>query len=200
MKTLFVEAEGLPDIAGARDAFALGSELADKDVAKVLFHRELQPDRRFLPPQLRRLAVLVVLTLEDDSLHVTSWDLGRQDEAGILEQLHRLMDRPGTRALAWDDGRDMGAWLRIRTLVNRGRFAGTPLEDLEAALGARQPVSRPALCARLGIGATPLLDDAANWDTYSRDGMDPLVERCRRNVCASASLWVRWQGVLGRMT
>ena len=118
MKRLFLNFETLPDIAGARLLYKLPSNLSDKDTGKVLFHHHVQEegrDARFLSPWQARLAMVSLLSMHDEEVKLTSYQMETGEENLLLEILSRhLAEHDMT--FCWDEGRGINALLHTGIL------------------------------------------------------------------------------------
>ncbi len=194
MKQLFVNLETLPDIDGVRLMFELPAELQDTDVAKVLFHQHVSTrgrDKIFLQPWQARIAVVCVIVISDADAELFSFDIPQSDEVELLQKLYEFLNC-STDSFCWDQGRDLNALLQIRSMIHELKFDATPLRTVEQRL-RMQPGSNSleAIAARFGLQGIAMQGDELSWKLYRQQGIDPLCERCRTNVVATAQLGLR---------
>lgn len=193
MDFVVLEAEGLPDIPGGRQVYGLASGLAEKDVAKVMFHHHRQSGggAPFLAPQLRALAAVSLVRCREDRLDRRDLSATAGGEGALLEGLARALARQQGPLLVWDGGRNVSAWLAVRTLVHRTTWGRPPVQRVETELDLAGPrIPRHDLAARLGIGSVPVPDDESSWEAYREQGEGRLAARCALNAAATARLWL----------
>ena len=194
MKRLFLNFETLPDIAGARLLYKLPSNLSDKDTGKVLFHHHVQEegrDARFLSPWQARLAMVSLLSMHDEEVKLTSYQMETGEENLLLEILSRHLAEPDM-TFCWDEGRGINSMLHVRSMI-----LGTQLPDRHIRTVERrmriQPgsVTLATIAGRFGIRAEAMPGDEPIWKQVQVDGESSLASRCNINLIASALLGLR---------
>lgn len=196
MDFLVIEAEGLPDIAGARQVYGLAPDLADKDVAKVMFHHHLHSGdaASFLPPHLRTIAAVSLVRCRDDRMERQDLSATAGGERELLGELARAFARQMGPFLVWDGGRNVSTWFAVRALVHRTTWGRSRAQRLEAEveLDPTVPViARHHLAGRLDIRCAAIPHDESNWQAFRQAGEGRLVERCALNAVATTHLWLR---------
>lgn len=194
MKRLFLNFETLPDIAGARLLYKLPSNLSDKDTGKVLFHHHVQEegrDARFLSPWQARLAMVSLLSMHDEEVKLTSYQMETGEENLLLEILSRhLAEHDMT--FCWDEGRGINALLHVRSMILGVRLPDKHVRTVERRMRI-QPgsVTLSTMGRRFGIHAEPMPGDEPTWKQVLADGEASLAGRCKINLVASAVLGLK---------
>jgi len=194
MKRLFLNFETLPDIEGARALYGLSPTLSDRDTSKVLFHHHVQQegrDARFLSPWQSRLAMVSMLSMHDEDVKLTTWQVEAEDEKQLLETISRqLSDFDMT--FCWDEGRGINSLLHIRSMI-----LGTQLPDRHVRTVERRMRIQPGsvmlatIARRFGIRVEAMPGDEPTWKQVQLDGESFLASRCKTNLVASALLGLR---------
>lgn len=203
MDFVVVEAEGLPDVDGARRAFDLDEHLGDDAVARVLFHhhQERRDRHPFLDAPLRTIAAATLIRCRDDEIGIESFSIDDLAEAKLLEAVGAHWAPRGESGVFWDGGRTLSVWLGIRALVHGTSLSLSNGRSLEQrlGLGERGP-SRSDLARRLDIPCEELPSDEENWRDFISGSIDGIVRRCRLNATATARLFLRHRLVAGELT
>lgn len=190
---LAIEAEGVPDIAGARRVYGLPPALADEDVAKVVFHHQLQdrPRMPHLATHLRSVAAISLVLCRDDRMQRRDLSVTEEGERALLQELTGVFSADKGPLVVWDGQRDMFSWLSLRALVNGVSWELPAAVRLEDELGlTANPIARHELARRLGIAAIEIPDDETSWQGILDTGMTGAVERCALNAAATTRLWL----------
>ena len=194
MKRLFLNFEVLPDIEGARALYGLSSTLSDKDTGKVLFHHHVQQegrDARFLSPWQARLAIVSMLSMHDEDVKLTSFQMEADDEKQLLETISRYLCEHDM-TFCWDEGRGINSLLHVRSMILGVQLPDRHVRTVERRMRI-QPgsVSLATVARRFGIRAENMPGDEPTWKQVLGDGESRLLERCRINLVASAMLGLR---------
>ena len=202
MDFLVIEAEALPDLAGARLTYGLAGDLQDDAVSRVLFHRHNQRRHQqpCLAPHLRAVAAVAVIHCRDDAIAIWRTSAAESGEAEMLGELQRRVGRGPQTPLFWDGGRVLDAWLRLRCLINEVAVAPAEPAAVDGMLGcAALGLERSELADRLQIPCQSLPSDEDVWRAFRSAGIGPVQERCVLNALATAQLFLRHQWVCGRI-
>lgn len=200
---LAIEAEGVPDIAGARQVYGIPPALPDEDVAKVVFHHHLQdrPGMPYLATHVRSVAAISLVLCRDDRLQRHDLSLAEEGERVLLQDLARIFSADKGPLVVWDGRRDLFSWLSLRALVNGVSWELPATVRLEDELGlTANPIPRHELARRLGIAAIEIPEDETSWQGILERGMTSAVERCALNAAATARLWLLSRLTRGAIT
>jgi len=194
MKRLFLNFETLPDIEGARKLYALPASLPDKDTAKVLFHhhvQELGRDARFLSPWQSRIAQAALLTMQDETVKFSSWQVESGDEKLLLQRLSESI-AGSDMTFCWDEGRGINPLLHVRCMIHGIQLPDKHVRTVERRMRI-QPgsVGLSVMARRFGIAAEDMPGDEPTWKLVHNDGEAAVTERCRVNLVASAMLGLK---------
>lgn len=183
----------LPDIAGGRRMHALDDAVADKDVAKILFHHHQQRQGRdvpFLSSLQSMLAVAAVVELRDFEPQLQVRHVGDRSEMELLAWLMPQLARSET--LCWNEKRDTESYLRMRALIHQEPVGELQLIALDEMLGADTAVvSLEQMALRFALPTASLLGDESSWDLYRAQGMQPLIQHSLTALRALVSLGLR---------
>ena len=191
MKRLFLNFEALPDIEGARSLYGLPATLSDKDTGKVLFHHHVQEqgrDARFLSPWQSRLAMVSMLSMHDEEVKLTSYQMETGDETLLLETVSRYLAEHDM-TFCWDEGRGINPLLHVRSMILGVRLPDRHVRTVERRMRI-QPgsVTLATLARRFGIRAEEMPGDEPTWQQVQAGGEASLAGRCKTYLVASAQL------------
>ncbi|MEJ2309535.1 MAG: hypothetical protein P8Z31_08810 [Gammaproteobacteria bacterium] len=194
MKRLFLNFEALPDIEGARSLYGLPATLSDKDTGKVLFHHHVQEqgrDARFLSPWQSRLAMVSMLSMHDEEVKLTSYQMETEDERLLLETVSRYLAEHDM-TFCWDEGRGINPLLHVRSMILGVRLPDRHVRTVERRMRI-QPgsVSLATIARRFGIRAEAMPGDEPTWQQVLAGGEASLAGRCKANLVASAQLGLK---------
>lgn len=203
MDFVVVEAEGLPDVEGARRVFGLAPELENDAVVRVLFHHHQERHDRhpFVEAHLRAIAAVSVVRCRDEVVQVETLSAETLSEPLLIGALSEQSGRPGNQVVYWDGGRSLAAWVGVRALIH-GATLQDPLSGcLERRLGLGETApGRCDLARRLAISCDAVPSDEDNWRSFRDAGPDAIAERCARNAAATARLFLRHRLVAGELS
>ena len=204
MSFLIVEAEGIPDVDGARSVYDLEPGVDDSAVVKVMSHHNQQ--RRglaapFFEHHLRSVAAVSLLHCRDEEVRAFDLSMDHASEREMIDTIqHRISGCDGTPVF-WDGARDLAVWLTVRAMVHGCRLDLRDQPPLEHVLGLGvEQTRRHHLAERFGIDATAVPGDEDNWQAVGQQGgLAAVVARCASNARATAMLWYRYRLVSGEM-
>jgi hypothetical protein len=193
MHVQFVYCTSLPDLAGGRRMHQLADAVADKDVAKILFHHHQQYQGRdvpYLSPLQSMLAVAAVLELRDGLPQLRLHHCDDRSEMELLAWLIPQLGRCPT--YCWNEHRELKQLLHARALIHQEPWVDVQLLALDAALDLdTTQVSLLQLAQRLGCAPVIMPSDETNWDLYRRQGMTPLLQQNLSGLQALTQLGLR---------
>lgn len=195
MNTLYFNLETLPDISGARQLYQLPDDLADKDVAKIIFHHHLHRegrDARFLRPFQSSIHVVAMLAVRDDIPSIQLLDTGDTSESALLVHLQQQMSRYPGRSQFWDEGRSVEALIKMRSLIHSVVMENISVSPLEQQLGMIPgEITIDQLANRMGFDAEQVTSDEMLWSAWRKEGMQVVRKRCLKNLLATVQIGLR---------
>ena len=195
MNILFLNIETLPDIQGARQLYHLPDDLADKDVAKIIFHHHMHRegrDSRFLRPFQAAISQVALLSVRDDVPAVEILEAGDKGEPRLLRRLGERIRRHDTKVVFWDEGRDVDALIKVRSLIHSVVLDHSSLTSIENQLGLTAgDIGIDQLANRLGIAVEPVASDEMLWTAWRKQGAEAVRRRCRTNLSATVQIGLR---------
>ncbi|WP_078460053.1 hypothetical protein [Solemya velum gill symbiont] len=193
MNMRFIYCQTLPDIDGARALYDLDESISDKQIAKIIFHHHTQEqgrDAAFLAPFQAMLSVVAMFEIRDFETRLVITDIADRSEMELLAAIAPRLD--GQQALCWDDGHQLEALIKTRALVHAESLMDLQLQPVEEMLSLRPgDVGLVQMAGRLGITAHKTISDESAWDVYRKEGITPLVDRCRENLLATTLVGLR---------
>jgi hypothetical protein len=193
MDMRFIYCQTLPDIAGARALYRLDDSISDKQVVKIIFHHHTQEQGRdvaFLAPFQAMLSVVAMFEIRDFETRLVIMHTGDRSEMELLAALAPRLD--GQQVMCWDDGHQLAALIKTRALVHAESLRDLQLQPIERLLSLIPgDVGIEQLAGRLGLTAHKAVSDEAAWDIYRKEGITPLVNRCRDNLLATTLIGLR---------
>ena len=194
MNILFLNLETLPDIPGARQLYHLPDDLADKDVAKIIFHHHMHRegrDSRFLRPFQAAIFQVALLSVRDDVPAIEVLATG-DDESNLLCRLEQRIGRHDGRVVFWDEGRNVDALIKVRSLIHSVVLDHSSLISMENQLGIHPgDIGIDQLADRLGVGVEQIGSDEALWTAWRRQGASAVRQRCLKNLSATVQIGLR---------
>ena len=102
---LVFDIETVPDVAGLRRLFAVGSDLSDDDVAELAFQRRRQATGGdFLQLHLHRVVAIACALRDRESFRV--WSLGEpeDDEGSMIQRFFDGIEKYTPQIVSWNGG------------------------------------------------------------------------------------------------
>jgi predicted PolB exonuclease-like 3'-5' exonuclease len=229
MPTLVFDIETIPDVAGIRDLYDLGSALSDYEVAEFAFQkRRAQTGGDFLPLHLQRVVVISCVMRDDKQFRVWSLAEPASGEGEIIQRFFAGIEKYTPQIVSWNgSGFDLPV-LHYRGLihgVNAARYwdmgeGGAPdsrefkwnnyisryhsrhtdLMDLLAMYSGRANAPLDELAKLMGLPGKLGMDGSAVWQGWLDGRIDDIRDYCETDVVNTYLVFLRFQQMRGHLT
>ena len=223
--TLVFDIETVPDVAGLRRLRPQWQGLADAEVAESAFaERRDKTGSDFLPLHLHRVVAIGCAFRDTQGFRVRCLGGERDDEAKLITDFFRLVDRYTPQLVSWNGGGFDLPVLHYRALMHGvqaarywemgeddrdfkwnnyiSRYHARHL-DLMDLLSLYQPRATAPLdeIARLAGYAGKLgMDGARVWDSYQQGRLADVRAYCETDVVNTFLVYSRFQRMRGVLT
>ena len=219
---LAFDIETVPDIAGLRKLYAVGTDVGDADVAEMAFQRRRQATGGdFLQLHLHRVVAISCALRDRDTFRV--WSLGQADESegeliqrffdGIekytpqivswngggfdLPVLHYRGLMHGVHAARyWDQGEDDRDF-KWNNYISRYHARHLDLMDLLAMYQPRGAAPLDEMAQLMGFPGKIGLHGSKVWETWQQGGIAQIRSYCEADVANTYLVYLRFQMMRG---
>ncbi len=223
--TLVFDIETIPDIAGLRVLYGLGSAVSDADVAEMAFQmRRQKTGSDFLQHHLHRVAAISCALREGDSFRV--WSLGEvdEDEGSIIQRFFDGIEKYTPQLVSWNGGGFDLPVLHYRGLIHGVRCARywdmgeddrdfkwnnylsryhtrhIDLMDLLALYTGRANAPLDELARLVGFPGKLGMDGSKVWEAYQQGRLIEIRNYCETDVVNTWLVFARFQLMRGIFT
>jgi predicted PolB exonuclease-like 3'-5' exonuclease len=222
---LCFDLETVPDVQGLRRLRPQWRELDAAEVAERAFaERRERSGSDFLPLHLHRVVAIGCAFRDDSGLRVRCLGTTEDDEAKLIQDFFRLIDRYTPQLVSWNGGGFDLPVLHYRALIHSltaprywelgeedrefkwnnyiGRYHTRHL-DLMDVLAMYQPRANAPLdeLARLAGFAGKLgMDGSRVWQAFAAGELAAIRDYCETDVVNTYLLYCRFQRLRGQLT
>ena len=220
--TLVFDIETIPDIAGLRALYELGSVVSDAEVAEMAFQmRRQKTGSDFLPHHLQRVAAISCVLREGDNFKV--WSLGEpdEDEGSIIKRFFDGIEKYTPQIVSWNGGGFDLPVLHYRSLVHgisaprywdqgederdfkwnnyisRYHARHLDLMDLLALYQPRNNVPLDEMAKLIGFPGKLGMDGSQVWGAYIDGKLREIRSYCETDAANTYLLYLRFQLLRG---
>jgi predicted PolB exonuclease-like 3'-5' exonuclease len=225
MNVLVFDIETIPDVDAGRRIYELG-ELADKDVAKVMFNkrREQTGDSEFLRHHLHRVCAISVLLRQGNAVKV--WSVGDEDsdEAEIVRRFYDGIDKYTPTLVSWNGGGfdlpvlhyralkhgvaaprywetgDDDQSFRWNNYLSRYHARHTDLMDVLSGYQPRAVAPLDEIAVMLGYPGKMGMSGAKVWDQFQAGNLAAIRNYCETDVLNTYLVFLRFELIRGNLT
>lgn len=222
---LCFDIETVPDVAGLRRLRTAWRDLDDAEVARRAFEeRREKTGSDFLALHLHRVVAVGCAFRDDSGFRVRCLGTPQDDEARLVQDFFRLIDRYTPQLVSWNGGGFDLPVLHYRALIHGvtaarywelgdedrdfrwnnyiGRYHTRHLDlmDLLAMYQPRATAPLDELARLAGFAGKLGMDGARVWETFQRGELRSIRNYCETDVVNTYLLYCRFQrmrGVLG---
>lgn len=219
---LAFDIETVPDTAGLRRLYGLGSELPDAEVAEIAFQqRRSTTGSDFLPLHLHRVVVISCVLRSEEGLKV--WSLGNpgDPEAELVRRFFDGVEKYTPQLVSWNGGGfdlpvlhyralihgvqaprywDLGDEdrdFRWNNYISRYHTRHLDLMDLLALYQPRANAPLDELAKLAGFPGKLGLEGAEVWQAYLEGEIAAIRNYCEADVANTYLLYLRFQLLRG---
>ena len=229
MPTLVFDIETIPDVAGIRDLYDLGSVLSDYEVAEFAFQkRRAQTGGDFLPLHLQRVVVISCVMRDDKQIRVWSLAEPVSSEGEIIQRFFDGIEKFTPQIVSWNGGGfdlpvlhyrglihgvtaprywDMGEGdyadsrdFKWNNYIGRYHMRHLDLMDLLAMYQPRGAAPLDQLAKLMGFPGKLGMDGGAVWQAYQEGRIGEIRDYCETDVVNTFLVLLRFQLMRGLLT
>lgn len=225
MNVLVFDIETIPDVDAGRRIYELG-ELADEDVAKVMFNkrREQTGDSEFLRHHLHRVCAISVVLRQGNAVRV--WSVGDEnsDEAELVRRFYDGIDKYTPTLVSWNGGGfdlpvlhyralkhgvaaprywetgDDDQSFRWNNYLSRYHARHTDLMDVLSGYQPRAVAPLDEIAVMLGYPGKMGMSGARVWDQYQAGNLAAIRNYCETDVLNTYLVFLRFELIRGNLT
>jgi predicted PolB exonuclease-like 3'-5' exonuclease len=221
---LCFDIETVPDVAGLRRLRPAWRSLDDAEVAGSAFEeRREKTGSDFLALHLHRVVAIGCAFRDDSGFRVRCLGTPQDDEARLIQDFFRLIDRYTPQLVSWNGGGFDLPVLHYRALVHGiaaarywemgdedrdfrwnnyiGRYHTRHLDlmDLLAMYQPRATAPLDELARLAGFAGKLGMDGAHVWDAFQRGELQGIRNYCETDVVNTYLLYCRFQRMRGQL-
>ncbi len=222
---LVFDIETIPDVTGLRALNGHSSTMSDDDVAAAAFEaRREKTGSEFLPHHLHRVAAISCVFRDDDGFRVRSLGTEADNEAKLVNDFFRVIDRYTPQLVSWNGGGFDLPVLHYRALVNavtaarywemgnddkefkwnnylsRYHTRHLDLMDLLALYTGRANAPLDDLAKMCGFPGKMGVDGSQVWPLYQQGRLQEIRAYCETDVVNTYLVYCRFQLMRGEIT
>lgn len=223
--TLVFDIETVPDIAGLRRLRPQWAGASDADVAAQAFaERRERTGSDFLPHHLHRVVAIGCAFRDDQGFRVRCLGTERDDEAKLIADFFKLIDRYTPQLVSWNGGGFDLPVLHYRGLIHgvsaarywemgeddrefkwnnyisRYHARHLDLMDLLALYQPRANAPLDELSRLAGFAGKLGLDGSKVWDAFAAGQLGQIRNYCETDVVNTYLIYCRFQKMRGALT
>ena len=222
---LVFDIETVPDVAGLRKLYGLGTDLADEQVAAMAFQRRRQATGNdFLQLHLQRVVAISCALRDRDSFRV--WSLGEPDdgEGQLIQRFFDGVEKYTPQIVSWNGGGFDLPVLHYRGLVHgvhadrywdqgeddrefkwnnyisRYHSRHLDLMDLLAMYQPRGAAPLDQLAQLLGFPGKTGLEGSQVWQAWQDGKIAQIRAYCEADVANTDLVYLRFQLMRGALS
>lgn len=221
---LVFDIETVPDVAGLRVAWDLEDLGSDEAVAEAAFERRrLKVGNDFLPHHLHRIVAISCVFRDADGVRVRSLGTPQDDEAKLIQDFYRTIERYQPRLVSWNGGGfdlpvlnyramvhgvpcarfwetgDRDREYRYNNYVNRYHSRHTDLMDLLAMFTGRANAPLDEMARLCGFPGKLGMDGSKVWEAWRTGQIAGIRDYCETDVANTWLLYCRYMLVSGQL-
>jgi predicted PolB exonuclease-like 3'-5' exonuclease len=219
---LVFDLETIPDVAGLRRIRPQWAGLPDRELAAEAFaERKEKTGSDFLPPHLHRIVAIGCAFRDDSGLRVKCLGGPADDEAVLVRDFFRTVDRYTPQLVSWNGGGFDLPVLHYRAMIHGiaapryweqgesdrefrynhylGRYHSrhTDLMDVLAMYQGRAAAPLDEISRLCGFAGKIGLGGDRVWDAWCEGGIERIRDYCEADVVNTWLLWCRFQKMRG---
>ncbi len=223
--TLVFDLETVPDTAGLRRLRPQWAALDDRALAEQAFaERRERTGSEFLPLHLQRVVAIGCVFRDDTGFRVRCLGTPEDDEAKLVQDFYRLVDRYTPQLVSWNGGGFDLPVLHYRSLVHGlvaaryweqgeddrefrfnsylGRYHSRHLDlmDVLAMYQARAAAPLDDIARLAGFAGKPGMAGDQVWPTFLDGGIGRIRDYCETDVVNTWLVYCRFQRLRGLLT
>jgi len=222
---LVFDIETIPDVAGLRALNGHAADMSDEEVATAAFEaRREKTGSEFLPHHLHQVAAISCVFRDDDGFRVRSLGTETDNEAKLVNDFFRVIDRYTPQLVSWNGGGFDLPVLHYRALVNavaasrywemgnddrdfkwnnylsRYHTRHLDLMDLLALYTGRANAPLDDLAKMCGFPGKMGVDGSQVWPLYQQGRLQEIRAYCETDVVNTYLVYCRFQLMRGDIT
>jgi len=223
--SLVFDIETIPDVAGLRAAWDLADLPSDEAVAEAAFERRrLKVGHDFLPHHLHRVVAISCVFRDADGVRVRSLGAPQDDEAKLIQDFFRTVDRYKPQIVSWNGGGfdlpvlnyramihgvrcprywetgDNDREFRYNNYLNRYHGRHLDLMDLLAMFTGRANAPLDEMARLCGFPGKLGMDGSKVWQAWRDGQIASIRDYCETDVANTWLLYCRFQLINGRLS
>lgn len=224
MNVFVFDIETIPDVESGRRLYGLQG-LSDRDVAKVMFHKQRQASgTEFLRHHLHRIVAISAALNSGDRLKVWSLGAPESSEKELIERFFEGLERFTPMLVSWNGGgfdlpvlhyramlrrvRAARYWevgeedtaFRWNNYLNRFHHRHTDLMDVLSGYQSRAVVSLHELATMMGFPGKLGMNGEQVWARYLAGDIEGIRNYCETDVLNTYLLYLRYELMRGRLS
>lgn len=222
---LVFDIETVPDVLGLRAAWGLGDLADDEAVAQAAYERRREKvGHDFLPHHLHRVVAISCVFRDADGVRVRSLGSPEDDEAKLVGDFYRLIERYSPRIVSWNgsgfdlpvlnyralihgiaaarfwESGDRDREFRYNNYLSRYHNRHLDLMDVLAMYSGRANAPLDEMAKLCGFPGKLGMDGSKVWETYRQGGIASIRNYCETDVANTWLLYCRFQRISGQLT
>ena len=227
---LAFDIESIPDVAGLRTLYSLGTDISDSAVAEIAFQRQrMKNGSDFLPHYLQRVvAISCVLRWGNDRIHAATLGQADDNEATQIRTFFELLEKYTPQLVSWNGGGfDLPA-LHYRALIHGisaprywdmgdGNYADSrdfkwnnyisryhmrhlDLMDVLAMYQPRASAPLDDIAKLSGFPGKLGMDGSKVWEGYQQGKIGEIRDYCETDAANTYLVFLRFQLMRGTLS
>jgi len=224
MNIFTFDIETIPDIENGRKILDLANDLADKEVAEIMFARQREKNGSdFLPLHLHKIAAISAALKTPTIFKV--WSLGEieSDEKEILQRFFNGIEKYTPTLVTWNGSSFDLPVIHYRALLhgvaaprywetgnedqtfrwnnylNRYHYRHTDVMDVLAAYQSRAKAPLDQIALMLGLPGKMGMDGSKVWENYLKGDVAGIRNYCETDVLNTYLVYLRFSLIQGKI-